>query len=186
MRLGLTALVEREPCAVVLGAGASPQELAAHVSQMDALLVHYEEEVWPRWSDDVFEMQRAVVLVGAPPGTILSGHAGSALLSSEASGDEIVGAAAAAAKGVVVYDSSSRPARASREGLIEDAAPISPREMEILQLMADGLPNKQIAGRLRISIHTVKYHVAAILSKLGAASRTEAVSLGMRQGYIRL
>jgi DNA-binding CsgD family transcriptional regulator len=52
--------------------------------------------------------------------------------------------------------------------------------------MADGLPNKQIAVRLQISIHTVKFHVAAILSKLGAASRTEAVTLGFRKGHIRM
>jgi len=53
-------------------------------------------------------------------------------------------------------------------------------------LMADRFPNKQVALRLRISIHTVKFHVAAILSKLGAASPTEAVTTGMRQGHIRL
>ena len=55
---------------------------------------------------------------------------------------------------------------------------LTAREREVLQLVALGLPNKTIAGRLGISEHTVKFHVAAILAKLGAGSRTEAVHLG--------
>jgi DNA-binding CsgD family transcriptional regulator len=52
--------------------------------------------------------------------------------------------------------------------------------------MAEGLPNRQIAARLYISPHTVKFHVASILAKLGARSRTEAVTLGARRGYLLL
>ena len=52
--------------------------------------------------------------------------------------------------------------------------------------MAQGLPNKQIAARLSISLHTAKFHVAAILAKFGAASRTEAVTHGVRQGWVLL
>jgi DNA-binding CsgD family transcriptional regulator len=63
---------------------------------------------------------------------------------------------------------------------------LTPREREILQQMAEGLPNKQIALRLSISLHTVKFHVASILAKLGVQSRTEAVTLGVRQGLVRL
>jgi len=63
---------------------------------------------------------------------------------------------------------------------------LSGREVEVLQLMAEGLPNKQIASRLGISLHTVKFHVAQILGKLDATSRTEAVTLGARRGYVVL
>jgi DNA-binding NarL/FixJ family response regulator len=56
----------------------------------------------------------------------------------------------------------------------------------VLALMAQGLPNKTIAYRLAISEHTVKFHVGAILAKLGAASRTEAVTLSARQGLLML
>lgn len=56
----------------------------------------------------------------------------------------------------------------------------------MLRLVAEGLPNKTIATRLRISEHTVKFHITAILAKLGAASRTEAVRLGARRGLIAL
>ena len=56
----------------------------------------------------------------------------------------------------------------------------------MLALLAQGLPNKQIAQRLVISEHTVKFHVGAILTKLGAGSRTEAVTLAARQGLLML
>ena len=64
--------------------------------------------------------------------------------------------------------------------------PLTPREREVLELLAHGLSNRQIAERLGISEHTAKFHVAAISGKLGAASRTEAVSRGVRRGLITL
>ena len=70
-----------------------------------------------------------------------------------------------------------------------DAAAIdalSDREREVLGLLAEGLANKRIAQALQISEHTVKFHVSAILSKLGAASRTEAVTLAARRGLLAL
>lgn len=63
---------------------------------------------------------------------------------------------------------------------------LTPRELEVIRLMAAGLGNKEIAAKLKISEHTAKFHVASILGKLGASSRTEAVSLGMRRGLILL
>ena len=60
------------------------------------------------------------------------------------------------------------------------------REAEVLQLLAQGLANKQIATSLGISEHTVKFHVSSIYAKLGAASRTEAVRIGVRNGWVVL
>jgi DNA-binding NarL/FixJ family response regulator len=60
------------------------------------------------------------------------------------------------------------------------------REVEILQLLALGLTNKQIAGRLRISAHTVKFHVSTIFSKLGTTNRVETVNSGLKKGLIVL
>jgi NarL family two-component system response regulator YdfI len=57
-------------------------------------------------------------------------------------------------------------------------------ELEVLRLVADGLSNKEIATRLRISEHTVKFHVASVMGKLGAESRTEAVTIGIRRGIV--
>jgi NarL family two-component system response regulator YdfI len=75
------------------------------------------------------------------------------------------------------------PSDISPDQLVE---PLTPREIEILQMLASGLANKEIAARLSISEHTVKFHVASILGKLGAGSRTEAVTLGIRHGLVLL
>jgi len=64
--------------------------------------------------------------------------------------------------------------------------PLTAREVEVLQLLAEGLPNKSIATRLGISDQTVKFHVGSICGKLGAANRTQAVRLAVRRGLISL
>jgi two-component system nitrate/nitrite response regulator NarL len=64
------------------------------------------------------------------------------------------------------------------------AEPLTPREIEVLELLAEGLPNKAIAARLGISDQTVKFHVAAICGKLGAANRTDAVRRAIRRGLV--
>ncbi|MBI4910796.1 MAG: response regulator transcription factor [Acidobacteria bacterium] len=76
-------------------------------------------------------------------------------------------------------DAPARPATPLQE-------PLTPRETEILRMLALGIGNKEIAARLAISEHTVKYHVASILSKMGAGTRTEAVTAGLRYGLILL
>jgi len=63
---------------------------------------------------------------------------------------------------------------------------LTAREIEVLAMLAEGLGNKIIAARLGISSHTAKYHVASILAKLGAGSRTEAVTIGMRRGLVTI
>ena len=63
---------------------------------------------------------------------------------------------------------------------------LTPREVQVLELLAEGLPNKAIAGRLKISDQTVKFHVASISGKLGAANRTDAVRRAVRRGLIAL
>jgi len=64
--------------------------------------------------------------------------------------------------------------------------PLTPREIEVLELLAEGLSNKAIAGRLRISDQTVKFHIAAISGKLGAVNRTDIVRRAVRGGLIVL
>jgi DNA-binding NarL/FixJ family response regulator len=64
--------------------------------------------------------------------------------------------------------------------------PLTPREIEVLELLAEGLPNKAIATRLGISDQTVKFHVASIAGKLGATNRTDAVRRAVRRGLVTL
>jgi len=64
--------------------------------------------------------------------------------------------------------------------------PLTPREIQVLELLAEGLPNKAIAVRLHISDQTVKFHVSSISGKLGAANRTDAVRRAVRRGLIAL
>jgi len=121
------------------------------------------------------------------------------LLRSEADAAQIVAAVRAVADGLVALD-RSLAAHLTREeqrplvtpqrpgmGTLPDLLPgatLTPREVEVLQRMAEGLPNKQIGTKLGISLHTVKFHVAQILGKLNATSRTEAVTTGARRGYV--
>jgi ATP/maltotriose-dependent transcriptional regulator MalT len=79
--------------------------------------------------------------------------------------------------------SSNGSAEPGREVLIEE---LTTREHEVLALVADGLPNRDIAHALTISEHTVKFHLASIFGKLGASTRTEAVQRGLRLGVIEI
>lgn len=63
---------------------------------------------------------------------------------------------------------------------------LSPRELEVLALLAEGAPNKVIARRLDISVHTAKFHVASIIAKLGAVNRTDATATAMRLGLVQV
>jgi len=72
------------------------------------------------------------------------------------------------------------------QGAQELVEPLTPRETDVLELLAEGLANKGIAARLGISDQTVKFHVAAISGKLGAANRTEAVRVAIRLGLVAL
>lgn len=83
----------------------------------------------------------------------------------------------------IFSDALLTPIPSTPATLIDD---LTPRESEVLQLLAEGLTNKAIAHRLRVSDHTVKFHVNAIMSKLGAQSRTEAVVQASRLGLILL
>ncbi|HEX4841562.1 MAG TPA: response regulator transcription factor [bacterium] len=100
----------------------------------------------------------------------------------------LVAAVRAVGEGLVVIDPTF-PASvlATRDELSgSPTEELTPREIEVLQLLAEGLPNRQIALRLGISEHTVKFHVDAILGKLGAHTRTEAVTRAARLGLLVL
>ena len=90
------------------------------------------------------------------------------------------------ASGVAADGILSAPPEPSVEEDVAIAEPLTPREIEVLELVAEGLPNKAIAERLRISDQTVKFHLASVHGKLGAANRTDAVRRAVRRGLIAL
>jgi DNA-binding NarL/FixJ family response regulator len=104
------------------------------------------------------------------------------MLRADAAPDRIVQAVKSIASGLITLDAELIPA-AGDSAVTE---PLTARETEVLGLLADGLGNKEIASRLGISEHTIKFHIGSILGKLGASTRTEAVSRGLRSGLIEL
>lgn len=109
-----------------------------------------------------------------------------ALLLRTAPPSTLAAALRAAAARLVVHDPSLQFLAINAVERAEPDEPLTPREQEVLQLIAQGLPNKTIARSLQISEHTVKFHVNAILGKLGAQSRTEAVVRASRAGLVLL
>ena len=113
------------------------------------------------------------------------------VLPNDATAHEIVAALEAAAVGLVTLPADAAAdlvtsARVPARQTVASTQPLTPREIEVLGMLAEGLANKNVAARLGISEHTVKTHVASILTKLDAYSRAEAVAIGARQGLILL
>lgn len=125
----------------------------------------------------------------AVPVVALGGHAAGdaarpiALLLSDADAARVAAALEAVLLGLHVRD-AARPAAPSVDLEVTDAEPLTEREVQVLELIAKGMTNRDIGGLLGISAHTVKFHVTQVLGKLGAASRAEAVSSALRLGWI--
>jgi two-component system, NarL family, response regulator YdfI len=108
---------------------------------------------------------------------------GGAMLRADATADQIVQAIHAVSVGLVAIDGSLFPELETPAEFLEE---LTSRETEVLQLLAEGFANREIANRLEISEHTIKFHIRSILGKLGASTRTEAVTRGYRAGLIDL
>lgn len=105
--------------------------------------------------------------------------------------DAIVSALCAALQGFWVMDRAFLDADSRVEPgefllEVQEASALTAREREVLNLLAEGLNNREIADRLKVSVHTAKFHIAGILEKLDAASRTEAVVRAARLGLLLL
>jgi DNA-binding NarL/FixJ family response regulator len=150
---------------------------------LDSLTAH-------RYSDSP---RAAVVLSDDPsqPAQLArAGLRGWACLARDVDGDQLDLAVRSAEAGLVVMDlplaATSLAALATIASPLPLTEPLTPRELQVLQLVAQGLPNKGIARRLGISENTAKFHVASLCGKLGASSRTEAVTIAARRGLILL
>ena len=103
---------------------------------------------------------------------------------AESSGWQVVSDPAWADVVLVSSEEWARLNPAQGAGLEAPVESLTPREFEVLRLVAEGLHNREIAGRLGVTEHTVKFHLAAIFGKLGASTRTEAVRRGLSRGMI--
>lgn len=166
------ALAEHGADVLLLDAGADPSRASAWLDTLRAttapavaLLVDATR------LDDVF----AAGILGA--------------LAREAPPAAVRAALESAAQGLVVMDPGFHRARAASAGERRPSEPmdsLTPREVEVLALLATGMPNKLIAHHLGISEHTAKFHVTAVMGKLGAQSRTDAVIRAARRGMVSL
>ena len=142
----------------------------------DAWVLH--EPAAPDWA----------ALPAAVPVVALGGHTPAddgrplALLKADAAPAQVAAALAAVLLGLQVRDPARPPAPPVHDS--GDAEPLTEREVQVLELIAKGLTNRDIGRLLGISAHTVKFHVGQVLGKLGAASRAEAVSSALRLGLI--
>lgn len=143
-----------------------------------------------RYSDSP---RAAVVLTdepGMPNVLARAGLRGWACLARDVDADQLDLAVRSAETGLVLLDlplaATSLAIPATLAGGTQTMEPLTARELQVLQLVAQGLPNKGIARRLGITENTAKFHVASLSGKLGASSRTEAVTLAARRGLILL
>lgn len=197
-RAGLAALLTAQPNLSVVGQTATSGDLAAELDVYRPDVV-----VWDTgWDARTALGQLAALTSDSPPAVLLlpdDTHAAAAaallgavgpggVLLRECSVDQLSAALLAAASGLLVIDPALAGAVLASSSAVPDtpAEPLTPRERAVLQLLAEGLSNKVIAHRLNISEHTVKFHVNAIMTKLDAQSRTDAVVRAVRLGLVLL
>ncbi len=206
VRAGLEALLTRSASVSIVGVTSGESltdDIETHEPQVVLFAVDPGDNGSPAvasriaLSPDAVSRTPAFVLLADAPTAQWAAEALRAgargVLPRDATPDEIVAAVEAAVVGLVTLPaelavgvaSASRAASAPRPANAS-SPPLTRREVEVLGMLAEGLANKNIAARLGISEHTVKTHVASILTKLDAFSRAEAVAVGARQGLILL
>ncbi len=199
-RAGMQSLL-RNPTVKIVGSTSSFESFEGHWpgSEADVVLIQTSSEEFDALiaylAASQFPSESAIAVLSdhLEPAQIAEAlRAGvRAVLPDDIAAEQLVPALDAVTAGLTVVHPSEvaallPAARSASRALAELAEPLTPREREVLQMLAGGLANKEIATRLAISDHTVKFHVASILGKLGAGSRTEAVSLGIRRGLVLL
>ncbi len=205
VRAGLESLLKEGGGVEVVGSvPADPEQLARQIADRrpDVVVLEWERREEPSPSLSAFGAEshgpEFVVLTDESHASHASWMAEAlragvrAVLPRDATAEELRAAVAAAAAGLVTLHPETinlllaGPQAAAPASIASTPQHLTPREIEVLGMMAEGLGNKEIAWRLGISEHTVKFHIGSIFTKLDAASRTEAVTIGIRQGLIIL
>jgi DNA-binding NarL/FixJ family response regulator len=189
---GLRSLLRSYPSLEVIGVEAGQQDISNDSfsgSPPDVIVAQIDGDPdIQKLLDQAPEGTPVVVLGSAMESSRLFRRGIRGALPGDASGERIAAAIQAAAAGLAVFDASELDG-VLEPGIMPETAerllePLTDREIEVLRLLAEGLSNKEIAARMEISEHTVKFHVASIMGKLGANNRTEAVISGIRHGIV--
>jgi len=207
LRAGLATLIQSDPRLTV--SAISPQVLSAasempgmaqlgQLESMDVILVE-PGDLAPETLQNLVTLSREAQIPvlwlgtdGIVPAALRNDEPGG-VIAPDADAETMVSAIRAVAMGMRVVDphlaldqrGGDGSSSSGRERAIIESS-LSPREREVLGLVATGLPNKSIARSLGISDHTVKFHVSSVLTKLDAGSRTEAVTTATRMGILSL
>lgn len=209
-RAGLESMLHANPDFEVVGGSGNPASALEHIPGRQFVLAQVRNInpdvvlVEAGGSELVIRAARLLATDGGP---------GLLLLSDELTRSQMVSALQGGVRGIMPRDSTAVELSAAVEAVAAGLTalhpddldlllpahralppeadslpgePLTEREVEVLGMLAEGLGNKTIAARLNISEHTAKFHVSSILSKLGAASRTEAVTRGVREGLIMI
>ena len=189
-RAGLAAVLNEQPGLSVVGqiSGDAKEFLPLDVYVPDVI-------VWDlSWETESAVANLSLLPVDAPPVLTLAVTEGQAaqaraaatqaILSRDASPETLAAAIVALSHGLQVTDPALAAGSAPAAPGSDSAPLLTPREHDVLRLLAEGLPNKGVASRLEVSEHTVKFHVNSIMGKLNAQSRTEAVILATRLGLL--
>jgi len=208
-RAGLVSLLETQATLHLVGTISSPDGLAPAIAENDpdVVLLHLEAQSPETNWEELIALEVPIVLL-ADEADVVSATAAlaggvQAILLGDATGAELAAAAHSAAAGLLtlsgdladlVRQSLLAHSREEATDFADDGAPIADasvehltlREREVLEMMMEGLSNKEIAAHLNISAHTVKFHISSILGKLGASTRTEAAAIGLRRGLITI
>ena len=191
LRIGLRELLGDAPEIEVVGEAADLDELELHIDETEVLVLA-SVSVLPELGED----SPAILLLTDDPdeaqALVSSPVSAWGVLSPNAGEEELTAAVRALAEGLwvgtppLVRGLMRKPRQVELVNGQEVFETLTAREMQVLQMLAQGLANKQIALALEISEHTVKFHVSSIYTKLNASSRTEAVRIGLSSGLISL
>jgi DNA-binding NarL/FixJ family response regulator len=204
VRLGLERLLEREPEMELVPRIESETEFVASIAQ------HKPEVVCVQGKIEILERASDSLKAVAAPVIWLTEHIDkssflraldmgvSGILHTESLATELSSAVQAAAGGLSVFSiqvletlrpslqQPSQEAHPDSDAANQFIEELTAREHEVLEMMMEGFSNKEIALQINVSLHTVKFHISSILAKLGANSRTEATTIGLRHGLITI
>jgi len=201
-RAGLEALLKKAPLLELAAGLHNPLAVAQYAAQLqpDVIVLDLENErglIGSASSPALPQIPTSfptVALIDEPSADWTANALRSgvrAILPRDSGLEEILAAIQTVYAGLVLLDPEVTQNLASRvpTPAVQRTAgldDLTPRETEVLRMLAEGLGNREMASRLGISDHTVKFHISSILDKLGASTRTEAVTMGIRMGIILL